>query len=97
MYSETPNYPKGIIVKTQEFTPAIVTGIAASFCSGVVVRTALRGILVSCAPINPIVSFVGITALSMTVEDRVAKYVAKSTQDVIDTVQESWKTSEDSK
>lgn len=84
-------------MKTQEFTAATVTGIAASFCSGVVVRTALRGVLVACAPINPIVSFVGITALSMTVEDRVAKYVAKSTQDIIDTVQESWKTSEDSK
>lgn len=84
-------------MKTQEFTAATVTGIAASFCSGVVVRTALRGVLAACAPVNPIISFVGITALSMTVEDRVAKYVAKSTQDVIDTVQESWKTSEDSK
>lgn len=84
-------------MKTQEFTPATVTGIAASFCSGVVVRTALRGILAAAAPINPIVSFIGITALSMTVEDRVANYVAKTTQDVIDSVQESWKTSEDSK
>ena len=84
-------------MKTQEFTAATVTGIAASFCSGVVVRTALRGVLAACAPINPVISFVGITALSMTVEDRVAKYVAKSTQDVIDSVQESWKTSEDSK
>lgn len=84
-------------MKTREFTAATVTGIAASFCSGVVVRTALRGILVTCAPVNPIISFVGITALSMTVEDRVANYVAKTTQDVIDSVQESWKTSEDSK
>lgn len=84
-------------MKTQEFTAATVTGIAASFCSGVVVRTALRGILVASAPVNPIISFVGITALSMTVEDRVANYVAKATQDVIDSVQESWKTSEDSK
>jgi len=84
-------------VKTQEFTAATVTGIAASFCSGVVVRTTLRGVLAACAPINPIVSFIGITALSMTVEDRVANYVAKTTQDVIDSVQESWKTSEDSK
>lgn len=84
-------------MKTQEFTAATVTGIAASFCSGVVFRTALRGILVACTPVNPIISFVGITALSMTVEDRVANYVAKATQDVIDSVQESWKTSEDSK
>lgn len=95
MHNETPNYLKGTVVKTQEFTAATVTGIAASFCSGVVVRTALRGILAGCVPVNPIISFVGITALSMTVEDRVAKYVAQSTQDVIDSVQESWKTSED--
>lgn len=84
-------------MKTQEFTPATVTGIAASFCSGVVVRTALRGVLVACAPINPIISFVGITALSMTVEDRVANYVAKETQNLIDYAKESWSKSEDSK
>lgn len=84
-------------MKTTEFTAASVTGIAASFCSGVVVRTALRGLLAACAPINPIVSFVGITALSMTVEDRVANYTAKATQEVIDYAKESWKNNEDSK
>ena len=84
-------------MKTQEFTPATVTGIAASFCSGVVVRTALRGILAAAAPINPIVSFIGITALSMTIEDRVANHVAKETQNLIDYAKESWNKTEDYK
>ena len=84
-------------MKTQEFTPATVTGIAASFCSGVVVRTALRTILAATAPINPIVSFIGITALSMTIEDRVANHVAKETQNLIDYAKESWNKPEDSK
>lgn len=83
-------------MKNPGFNPATVTGIAASICSGVVVRTALRGVLVACAPINPIVSFVGITALSMTVEDRVANYVAKETQNLIDYAKESWTKPEDS-
>ena len=96
-YNETPYYPKGTLVKNQVFTPASVTGIAASFCSGVVVRTVLRGVLVACAPINPIVSFVGVTALSLTVEDRVSKYVAKETQNLIDNCKEAWNASEDSK
>lgn len=80
-----------------QFTPATVTGIAASFCSGVVVRTTLRGILAAVAPINPIVSFIGVTALSMTIEDRVANYVAKETQNIIDCAKESWNKPEDSK
>ena len=84
-------------MKTQEFTPATVTGIAASFCSGVVVRTTLRGVLAACAPINPVISFVGITALSITIEDRVANYVARVTQETIDAVKDSWNKPEDSK
>nr|DAX25817.1 MAG TPA: hypothetical protein [Caudoviricetes sp.] len=96
-YNETPYYPKGTLVKKQEFTPASVTGIAASFCSGVVVRTVLRGVLAACTPINPIVSFVGITALSLTVENGVSHYVAKETQNLIDQCKEAWNASEDSK
>lgn len=85
-------------MKTQHqvSAPATVTGIAASFCSGVVVRTALRTFLAATAPVNPIISFIGITALSMTVEDRVANHIAKETQNIIDCVKESWNKSEDS-
>jgi hypothetical protein len=84
-------------VKNQEFTPASVTGITASFCSGVVVRTILRSALMASAPINPIVSFVGITALSLTVENGVSRYVTKETQNLIDKCKEAWNASEDSK
>lgn len=84
-------------MKNPGFNPATVTGIAASFCSGVVVRTTLRAILAASAPVNPIISVIGITALSMTVEDRVANYVAKETQNLIDYAKESWNNPEDSK
>lgn len=82
-------------MKKQEFTPASIIGIAASFCSGVVVRTALRTVLAAAAPINPIVSFIGITALSLTVEDRVSKTVQLAAQETIDKIKESWSTSEE--
>ena len=49
------------------------------------------------APINPIVSFVGITALSLTVENGVSHYVTKETQNLIDKCKEAWNASEDSK
>lgn len=83
-------------MKNPSLNPATVTGIAASFCSGVVVRTTLRAILAASAPVNPIISFIGITALSMTVEDSVANYVAKETQNIIDYAKESWNKPEDS-
>lgn len=84
-------------MKTQESTAATVAGIAASFCTGVVIHRTLRGVLAACASINPVISFVGITALSITVEDRVANHVAKVTQETIDAVKDSWNKSEDSK
>lgn len=73
------------------FTPASVAGIAASFCSGVVFRTAIKSVLVGAAPINPVVSFIGITALSLTVEDRVSRAIAKTVQQTIDEYKEASK------
>ncbi len=73
------------------FTPANVAGIAASFCAGVVFRTAINTVLVGAAPINPIVSFIGITALSLTVEDRVSRTTAKAVQQTIDEYKEASK------
>ena len=71
------------------FTPANIAGIAASFCSGVVFRTAIKSVLVGVAPINPVVSFIGITALSLTVEDRVSRTIAKAVQQTIDEYKEA--------
>lgn len=71
------------------FTPANIAGIAASFCSGVVFRTAIKSVLVGVAPINPVVSFIGITALSLTVEDRVSRTIAKAVQQTIDDYKEA--------
>lgn len=71
------------------FTPANIAGIAASFCSGVVFRTAIKSVLVGAAPINPVVSFIGITALSLTVEDRVSRTIAKAVQQTIDEYKEA--------
>lgn len=87
-YNETPYYPKGTLVNKQDFTPAYLTGLAASFCSGVVVRTTLRAVLAASTPINPIVSFIGVTALSLTVEDRVTRTIQGATQQFIDTFKE---------
>ena len=72
----------------QDFTPAYLTGLAASFCSGVVVRTTLRAVIAAAAPINPIISFIGVTALSLAVEDRVTRTIQGATQQCIDTVNE---------
>lgn len=73
------------------FTPASVAGIGASFCSGVVFRTAIKTVLISAAPINPVVSFIGITALSLAVEDRVSRTVSKLVQQTIDDYKEASK------
>lgn len=70
-------------------SPANVAGIVASFCSGVVFRTAIKSVLVGAAPINPVVSFIGITALSLTVEDRVSRTVSKFVQQTVDEYKEA--------
>ena len=75
----------------KSLSPANVAGIAASFCSGVVFRTAIKSVLVGAAPINPVVSFIGITALSLTVEDRVSRTVSKFVQQTIDEYKEASK------
>lgn len=75
----------------KSLSPANVAGIAASFCSGVVFRTAIKFVLVGAAPINPVVSFIGITALSLTVEDRVSRTVSKFVQQTVDEYKEASK------
>lgn len=75
----------------KSLSPANVAGIAASFCSGVVFRTAIKSVLVGAAPINPVVSFIGITALSLTVEDRVSRTVFKLVQQTVDEYKEASK------
>lgn len=75
----------------KSLSPANVAGIAASFCSGVVFRTAIKSVLVGAAPINPVVSFIGITALSLTVEDRVSRTVSKFVHQTVDEYKEASK------
>ena len=75
----------------KSLSPTNVAGIAASFCSGVVFRTAIKSVLVGAAPINPVVSFIGITALSLTVEDRVSRTVSKFVQQTVDEYKEASK------
>nr|DAK78721.1 MAG TPA: hypothetical protein [Caudoviricetes sp.] len=75
----------------KSLSPANVAGIAASFCSGVVFRTAIKSVLVGAAPINLVVSFIGITALSLTVEDRVSRTVSKFVQQTVDEYKEASK------
>lgn len=75
----------------KSLSPANVAGIAASFCSGVVFRTAIKSVLVGAAPINPVASFIGITALSLTVEDRVSRTVSKFVQQTVDEYKEASK------
>lgn len=75
----------------KSLSPANVAGIAVSFCSGVVFRTAIKSVLVGAAPINPVVSFIGITALSLTVEDRVSRTVSKLVQQTVDEYKEASK------
>lgn len=66
------------------FSPANVVGIAASFCSGVVFRTTLKSLLIGAAPINPIVSFIGINAISLVLENHVSRAASSSVQEMID-------------
>lgn len=66
------------------FSPASIAGIAASFCSGVVFRTALKSVLIGAAPINPIVSFIGINALSLVLENHVSRATSSSVQEMVD-------------
>ena len=75
----------------KSLSPVNVAGIAASFCSGVVFRTAVKSVLVGAAPINPVVSFIGIAALSLAVEDRVSRTVSKLVQQTIDDYKEASK------